>query len=68
MWACNAGSSKIDKHVNISVIKLLLEHGADVEIKDNKGYTALDYFNRLEIVSDPAREIEELLTIRNSVL
>ena len=61
MWACNTGSSKISGHVNRGLIMLLLEHGADVKIKDNKGLTALDYFRQREISSGESKEIEALI-------
>ncbi|MEI0517323.1 ankyrin repeat domain-containing protein [Brachyspira murdochii] len=42
-------------------VKLLIEHGADINYKDNKGYTALDYAIEKEDDS-----IEELLRSKNA--
>ena len=42
-------------------VKLLIEHGADINYKDNRGYTALDYAIEKEDYS-----IEELLRSKNA--
>lgn len=60
---CLAAQSAVlnpDKDQSLSIVKLLIEHGADVELKDDFGWTAFDW--GICCVLEGARELREILS------
>ncbi len=60
---CLAAQSAVlnpDKEQSLSIVKLLIEHGADVEAKDDFGWTAFDW--GICCVLEGARELREILS------
>jgi hypothetical protein len=60
---CLAAQSAVlnpDKEQSLSIVKLLIERGADVEVKDDFGWTALDW--GICCVLEGARELREILS------